>query len=715
MRPLSDSLRRLVARDYGDAPLGYVGNLRRWGAGLQARRGESPSARAATAPAGWGQRLRGASWSLLARCAPSSLQTRQQVRELSRAMADLLGAMTTKRGADAGQHGRRALRAACARLDAVLPGNGRESAEIEALVAPMLRRHLQRLTDYDRRKIATGAPVDLSDGAWPDLPERAFAKQVMACVEKTYADQVCVPALRTAMRDWANGQADAGAARPEEAASRFRRAFGGLGKTRLPLQQMMLLALKDMPAPVLETLRMAAGSPAAGADRDLAHARACLRMATQQEVVCRKALGPRARQALLGALRQDATATAGRQAARAWSEALRKQIASEDYTDFSGERELGAQRAFSILAAHELSRLERGDRDGIIHHLDTPALQRMLGMGAAADLDGAVRDQIDTPTTPPGVVIEASSVDSAIERELMRRKDRLATLQAMANTLDAGGRAIPALPLADRLRAVARMLELAAAHEEGADLASGDAAEQRMRLTLQRLLDDALWACQHGPRGGRRELGAQDAGGWPVAVLTAVLDLAESARRHGWNMDRAALRAVLPLRILEARGAAVDQLRAQFEQLGRAPLPESGPLLDAWARAVVLAIEWMRLRHRDEPVFGADDRLQAYAGLVDAAAGDMWSRRAPPGKAAIAHMASLLDSCVTALGAAADADVGPDGAALIERLTLLSALLATALERCGSLARPGEREGLAADPRLQAEFERAIVRLEGAS
>ena len=170
MRPLSDSLRRLAARDYGDAPLGYVGNLRRWGAGLQARRDESPSARAATAPAGWGQRLRGAFWRLLMRCAPSSLRARQQVRELSRAMADLLGAMTMKRGADAGQHGRRALREACARLDAVLPWNGRESAEIEALVAPMLRRHLQRLTDYDRRKIATGALVDLSDGAWPDLP-----------------------------------------------------------------------------------------------------------------------------------------------------------------------------------------------------------------------------------------------------------------------------------------------------------------------------------------------------------------------------------------------------------------------------------------------------------------------------------------------------------------------------------------------------------------
>ena len=111
-------------------------------------------------------------------------------------------------------------------------------------------------------------------------------------------------------------------------------------------------------------------------------------------------------------------------------------------------------------------------------------------------------------------------------------------------------------------------------------------------------------------------------------------------------------------------------------------------------------------------MFGADDRLQAYAGLVDAAAGDMWSRRAQPGKAAIEHMASLLDRCVTALGVVADADVGPDGAALIERLNLLSALLATALERCGSLARPGERQGLAPDPRLQAEFERAIVRLE---
>ena len=121
-----------------------------------------------------------------------------------------------------------------------------------------------------------------------------------------------------------------------------------------------------------------------------------------------------------------------------------------------------------------------------------------------------------------------------------------------------------------------------------------------------------------------------------------------------WTAPRC---AVLP-RIQEARGAAVDQLRAHSEQLGRAPLPESGPLLDAWARVVVLATEWMRLRHRDQPMFGADDRLQAYAGLVDAAAGDMWSRRAQPGKAAIEHMASLLDRCVTALGVVADADVG---------------------------------------------------------
>ena len=201
---------------------------------------------------------------------------------------------------------------------------------------------------------------------------------------------------------------------------------------------------------------------------------------------------------------------------------------------------------------------------------------------------------------------------------------------------------------------------------------------------------------------------------WPVAVLTAVLDLAEPARRHGWNMDRAALRGLAAAHPGGARCGGRPAARP-FEQLGRAPLPESGPLLDAWARVVVLATEWMRLRHRDQPMFGADDRLQAYAGLVDAAAGDMWSRRAQPGKAAIEHMASLLDRCVTALGVVADADVGPDGAALIERLNLLSALLATALERCGSLARPGERQGLAPDPRLQAEFERAIVRLEGAS
>ena len=147
----------------------------------------------------------------------------------------------------------------------------------------MLRRHCNALTDYDRRKIATGALVDLSDGAWPDLPERAFAKQLMACVEKTYAAQVCVPALRTAMRDWAGGPARS----PEEAESRFLQVFGGFRKTRLPLQQMMFLALKDMPAPVLETLRtrltLAAG------DRDLVLARACLRMAVQQEVACRMA------------------------------------------------------------------------------------------------------------------------------------------------------------------------------------------------------------------------------------------------------------------------------------------------------------------------------------------------------------------------------------------------------------------------------------------
>ena len=166
-------------------------------------------------------------------------------------------------------------------------------------------------------------------------------------------------------------------------------------------------------------------------------------MAVQQEVACRMALTPQTRQALLGALRQDATAASGKQCARAWSEALRKQIASEDYTDFPASGS-GAQRAFSILAAHELSRLERGDRDWIIHHLDTPALQRMLGMGRRRTWTGR-QDQIDTPTTPPGVVIEASSVDSAIERELMRRKDRLATLQAMATTLDAGGRATPVL------------------------------------------------------------------------------------------------------------------------------------------------------------------------------------------------------------------------------------------------------------------------------
>ena len=162
--------------------------------------------------------------------------------------------------------------------------NGRESAEIEALVAPMLRRHLQRLTDYDRRKIATGALVDLSDGAWPDLPERAFAKQLMACVEKTHAAQVCVPALRTAMRDWAGGPARVSS--PEEAESRFLQVFGGFRKTRLPLQQMMFLALKDMPAPVLETLRTRL-TLAAGDDRDLVLARACLRMAVQQEVACR--------------------------------------------------------------------------------------------------------------------------------------------------------------------------------------------------------------------------------------------------------------------------------------------------------------------------------------------------------------------------------------------------------------------------------------------
>ena len=143
------------------------------------------------------------------------------------------------------------------------------------------------------------------------------------------------------MRDWAGGPARVSS--PEEAESRFLQVFGGFRKTRLPLQQMMFLALKDMPAPVLETLRTRL-TLAAGDDRDLVLARACLRMAVQQEVACRMALTPQTRQALLGALRQDATAASGKQCARAWSEALRKQIASEDYTDFSGERDPGAQR-----------------------------------------------------------------------------------------------------------------------------------------------------------------------------------------------------------------------------------------------------------------------------------------------------------------------------------------------------------------------------------
>ena len=74
---------------------------------------------------------------------------------------------------------------------------------------------------------------------------------------------------------------------PEEAESRFLQVFGGFRKTRLP-QQMMFLALKDMPAPVLETLRTRL-TLAAGDDRDLVLARACLRMAVQQEVACRMA------------------------------------------------------------------------------------------------------------------------------------------------------------------------------------------------------------------------------------------------------------------------------------------------------------------------------------------------------------------------------------------------------------------------------------------
>ena len=201
---------------------------------------------------------------------------------------------------------------------------------------------------------------------------------------------------------------------------------------------------------------------------------------------------------------------------------------------------------------------------------------------------------------------------------------------------------------------------------------------------------------------------------WPVAVLTAVLDLAEPARRHGWNMDRAALRAVLPLRIQEARGAAVDQLRAHPSSSGARLCLNPGRCWTpgrAWSswppNGCACGIGTSRCSApmiASRPMPGWSMRRRAICG-----------RGAQPGKAAIEHMASLLDRCVTALGVVADADVGPDGAALIERLNLLSALLATALERCGSLARPGERQGLAPDPRLQAEFERAIVRLEGAS
>ena len=312
------------------------------------------------------------------------------------------------------------------------------------------------------------------------------------------------------MRDWAGGPARVSS--PEEAESRFLQVFGGFRKTRLPLQQMMFLALKDMPAPVLETLRTRL-TLAAGDDRDLVLARACLRMAVQQEVAPH---GPDAANAAGIARGASADATAASEnsvrgpgarpcASRSRPRTTRIFPASGirarnarsrswprmNCRAWSGVTGIGSsitwiRRRCNACLAWGGGGPGRG-RQGSDRYADDPA-----GRGHRGVQRGQ-RDRAgtDAPERPPGDV--AGHGDYAGCR---RAGDSCSFL-------------------ADRFQAVARMLELAAAHEEGADLASGDATEQRMLLTLRRLLDDALWACQHGPRGGRRELGAQDAGCGP--------------------------------------------------------------------------------------------------------------------------------------------------------------------------------------------------------
>lgn len=733
MPSIKHSLPGLAARDYRDAPLGFVGNLRRSDGGSLASCRLGPPPRAATAPAGRAQRLRDAFWRLLARCAPtasarSALRARCQMREFSRTVADLLGAMTTKGDAEGSRLRHAFLREASIDLGRLFDGCQIEDADIEAVVTPILRRHLQRLTGFDQHKILTSAPMDLSDGAWPDKTEQALGKRIMACVEKASADLLVVPALRTAVKIW--GRSADRSPFTDETAAWFRAYFDPFGKMRLPLQPMMLLALKQVPDSILDTLRTDFSLTATGnwmssyarlqwflahqgeapMDENDARLLSCLRMATQQALVCRHAMTPQARRQLLDSFGAGGAGTDARRCARAWTEAVRAQLAHDDFSDFSGMREMGQQRAFSILAAHELACLDSATRRMIIRHLDTPTLQRMMGMAAPTDLDSVIAQHLDASTSPSGIATMALSVvDRAIEQELMRRKDRLADLQSMASTLERGARA---LPLADRLRTIMEMIELSAGPEAGADLASGEAAEQRMDQTLARLLDEALWACQHGPRGGRKELGAQDAGLWPREVLAAVLDLAELATRHGWKLDLEALRAVLPMRIQEAREAATEQLQIHFTLLRQPALPESSALLDSWARVVAQVGDWMRLLQRDRRMFGVDERFQAYSELTEAAIGDWWLMRRPQSTAAISHMESLLGACVTALGTATSAHVDADGAMLIERLNLLAALLATTLHGADGPVQPRGLERHAPDPLLQEAFERAIVRME---
>lgn len=699
-------IQRVVQRDYGDAALGYTGNLRRFSAGVCTS--SANAEKRATKPAGCLQRLRTTAWKMLARCIPlpslrASLLRGSHARDLSAASADLLGTLTLKRGSDSTGIGAAALRSVVMKIAVLHQGLPEQDEIIAHTLQPILDRHLSRLTQFDLRKIETGIIIDVNRQEWPNADERRVAQLVMTLITQAHARRTTLQDASRDLQVWMDMlPGRAGTAYDLGVLSQcFCRFLCADVRSRIPREKALCHAVASLSdadlGMLLSALSLREEAPGVSPYKTL-------KFALVNSAEMNAVLPASAREAALESLRQTAqrvalsrhaySATEQRakfpelygvgathpldQTVRRWCDALYERAANAGCEHFSETRETQKQATVSAMLAIHLDFLGvKRLCKKVVTHLDTATLARIPASGMS------------------------SPMWDVVERELNERLERVAALISATN-------APTPVDLGRRLGRLSGILDLETELRGDPPLPCTDDAELGAIAAVQRQVDASMRMVQANPRAQIKVLGLEALSALSAGDMGKLLDMRVHLARHGWRLDEAGVSRLAAEHHAQAIRETHHHLRQLYERLERDGLgPETVPWT-AWARVLDLVMAQTGWAQRTTPGFGADDRASVIGGSVDKAADAAGlTRRA--GRDDLATLLALALDRFGTLGTPSDISLEKERRGIVlGRLNSLLILLVATMDRCGQQAVP-LRGDLVIDITLQREFDRIFI------